>query len=545
MMNAQISEISARTMEVLVYAFQTLTLATKLVIFQKSTRMTKQISLQTPIDVDDITNALQIFFAITGFISPSSPRGTIDHLPAEILGQVFEYLSDDDILNLPHWLCAKGLLEKEGRCRFGQHHVWAEEKSVQKLVRFSRHPIIQEFVEELVLAIEVPQDIDLEIFLESHWHEKHGIVSMAPEDLSLENFHTLARIPGKDCQHCAGWPSLSQRWTEHRQFLRSFQGLKRNKKDIAAALRRLEHLSIITIDNLYRSEEARRDLGHRYFFNLDKRLHSNWPEVMFAPEPLSSLISAMWYSRLKLSSFRITGNGDSAWSDGGEVPLGLYPEFLFLGLLGFIGLRIFKNLRILELRDMCTYEQKWSRQEGVEKAKVVDSLSDLVIQCIIEPAASLEELTIHCTGLRKAGSTHGLLILPLYGYLGSNPCRPLSKLDLAYFMVSSNQFVRFLKAFTSTLKTLVLDDILLAKGRTSAFDKSTGISRVVQRWGTWEATFYKLKGLFQLQSLRLHSLMETDDDIFPLCEVHHPIGGDEEALLWLCGRSAATHFRVQ
>ena len=478
---------------------------------------------------------------------PPLPAVTINCLPAEILAKIFEHLSNDDILNLPHRISAKGLFDIEGRRRFSQHRTWIEKQSLQNLTRVSRHPVSRRYVQELIFCHEMPCELTLEHFI-AYWAMKHSssigrpLKSFYPyleaplkeyEEVTLENFHTLVGTPEGSCSVCSCWSSLSARWDAHQSTIKDLQKLQEDGEDIrmlAEAFNRFESPSAISIDNFHRSAEDRRDLGLRYFF--DTETDSNCASTcegsgnlyQYDSTFLRTVVKALLISNSKLSSFKIWGNANRSWYNDREST-GLSLSLNWITAVD----DAFSNVRKMELRGIWCM-QGYPMDRKPRRGGVLPLLCwEEDINNIIRSAVWLEELTIHFTSLRQTGTTYGLPDTVLDRLPGPNRLRHLKKLDLAHFRVQAARLVAFLQVSAKTLKHLILRDVVLH--------------------GSWESVFDELKGVYRLEILRLRSLQIITPNTIPSwvelcgCETPYQAGGDEEALAWLCGRSEVNPFR--
>ena len=554
-MKTRLSEAPGAKMDLLVYAFQSLTLTTKLVsrlprldidqlIFRRSTRKTDPVFSLPPVNIDELICAFQ---ALTVASKPTSSLPPVDiyQLPTEILAQIFKNLSNKDILNLPHRICAKGLFDSKGQRRFSRHRVWLETRSLQSLTRVSYHPVIRRFIQELSFGLEVPSDSDLENFLLIHWMYRHRKGRHMPKKITLESFHTLAEIQEDDCQYCRGWPSLSQRWTDHRSALRSWRELQCSRKGLnalAGAFRRFENFKRVSIDNFYRKEEERRKLGLRYFldkYKCDRRFKGTFA-IKHSAKLLGLIVSALSISDSKPNSFRLLGDASGKLNNGRKASVALNLSCLRYEVSPAAVSKAFSNLKKIELRGL------W--RSGLDTA-IRRPGSDMAVNRIVESAISLEELTLHYTGIRLTECINELPLLRLYRDLGPDRFVWLKKLDLAHFTVQPQSLSKFLKASAKSLEDMMLTDILLR-----GIGISSGIFHVVYLEGAWESTFDDLKDSFQLKTLRLDSLKILSQPRGQIvrhgfgdvqCEAPRQTGGDKEALAWLCGNSEINPFRLR
>jgi hypothetical protein len=497
----------------------------------------------SPLPVGDMDQLIIEFrkLKVTATRVSRSPAVTIDHLPAEILANIFEHLSNDDIYNLPYRICAKGLFEKEGRLRFAQHRTWIDKKNLQQLTRISYHPTIRNFVQELIVGYEMPCYIKLKHFLQEQWMDKHSIRSRAPRNIKLKNFHTLAGIPEDSCPFCDGWPSLSEKWIAHKSALKSLQELQNSGKDVKIleeALGRFESFNAITIDNFDRRDEERRKSGLRYF-NVPESYHlSRWPSFSkpsFSKQScntvLTTLIKVLSNTHSKPSSFEIMGNAGSRWHYDGMHSAALNTACFDYPFPSLTISNAFRNMKRMQLRGLWSINRSADDPQPRNLDSPLLSSSDKIMVCMLRSAVQLEELTLSFSGQYTFSPyTFGLPNIPLGRYPGTNRFRRLKTLHLAHFRLEPPHMDYFLKATAKTLTHLTLEDILLS--------------------GDWGSAFDKLKGIFNLQSLRLQSLKKITtpqrqgQDEYERYETPYQKGGDEEALAWLCGRSETNPFRI-
>ena len=96
----------------------------------------------------------------------------IDSLPPELLSEILEYLSDDDILNVPSGVFA--LSEVSISARFGTiEEIWLEVGCLKRLIRVARHPVISKYVTKLRFTVDRLDKISALKYLRSQWNSRH------------------------------------------------------------------------------------------------------------------------------------------------------------------------------------------------------------------------------------------------------------------------------------------------------------------------------------------------------------------------------------
>ena len=86
----------------------------------------------------------------------------MDLLPSEILSEIFEYLSNEDIINLPHRTVARGLSESQAIDYFEREiQLVLDEQSLQRLLRISKHITIAQTVTKLAITFTTSDRVDL------------------------------------------------------------------------------------------------------------------------------------------------------------------------------------------------------------------------------------------------------------------------------------------------------------------------------------------------------------------------------------------------
>lgn len=120
----------------------------------------------------------------------------MEKLPAELLFQIFEHLSNDDIINLPALITTRDLSDAEATRRYHTLWAWMEKGSLERLVQASKHKAIAKYATKITFTPERLLDLNERQYLHEIWNKcyYHGS-RMKPEDLSLDNLDELVRVP--------------------------------------------------------------------------------------------------------------------------------------------------------------------------------------------------------------------------------------------------------------------------------------------------------------------------------------------------------------
>lgn len=117
---------------------------------------------------------------------------TMDNFPPELLSEILEYLSDDDILNVPPSVFA--LSEVSISARFGTiEDIWLEVGYLNRLIRVTRHPIISNCMTKLRFTVDRLDKISACEYLRSQGDSRHDYSTRNPPDiLAFSTFNALA-----------------------------------------------------------------------------------------------------------------------------------------------------------------------------------------------------------------------------------------------------------------------------------------------------------------------------------------------------------------
>lgn len=432
----------------------------------------------------------------------------MDNLSSELLANIFGYLSDEDILNLPSNIIFFTLTVAKAQKLLHTMDIWLEKGSLERVAKISRHPILSGHVQELIFHNERLEDITSKEYLQSYWFTHHDKQrSRPPKNLSFDNYRKLAfkQAPGKS--------SLAANFGKYRMQLEDQKIVEEKQDDVRLLSIVFGHL--LNLDGIWIDNSSTTRLVHalgdawchgvehdpfgnsgsyltevlfKAMSNSDRKIplfqvmHDtqpgqwysislstiNFPKVLtkLPPNTLSSAVESL--RSLKLSSIRY-GIDEVQFRDAARATSCGY----------YWGIKIYK-------RD----EEKY----GTTKA-IAEMLSS---------ATLLEDLTLHFhADYTKPRYLPFTPYVPLHSMRGSNNLQHLKRLRLSTFKTREDQLVRFLLKVAGTLTHLDLDGILLDHG-------------------SWLSAFERLRGRFQqLETLKVgdqHHLYDAgigDDELGP------------------------------
>ncbi len=436
--------------------------------------------------------------------APGRPRLLLEMLPSEVLAETIEYLSNDDLLNLPYRVLKNGLLKAEGLRRFRQHRVWMDKKDLYRLARISNHPIIRQYVEELVFYLDKPREPD-KFDLRGHNRSLYLAYKKTSDDLQ----------------------KLTEDGTDIRILVMAFTSLP--------------NANTVTIDNIDRLLEERYELGAAVSVE-DQIYHGEYKlDGDHGTYLLTLLVKALAASPVKPATLQVISAATPAitrpdlrffYNGGGPrtaislagslytVPSSAYPAAF--GEMKKLDLR---DLRRTQLEDNHSY----FGSNGRELERVPGPFTE-PLERIVKSAVSISDLTIgHTTKGICAIRSEFMLDIQLSSLLEPGGHPHLRRLELADLVTQQWHMVGSLQACAPALTDLTLGTIHLNQG-------------------TWARTFDNLKGLFKLERLELGKLDmsgadckdETGQDKF-----HDVVGSDDSdnILGWLCGTIENNPYR--
>ncbi|MCJ1459525.1 hypothetical protein MMC28_009904 [Mycoblastus sanguinarius] len=256
-------------------------------------------------------------------------------LLAEILVNIFEYLSDDNLLDLPGSIVGKGLLEQEGTCRFHTITLCLEKADLERLMKISDHPIASKYVEVLIFGTDKALKLTWPEFLNYQWdmHTSYG-PPHPPSDLESRTFHKTVGVKNwQECAKCDGrrLRSIYESFSQASDVQHELEYSGSDVRMLSHALERLENVKELEIDNFYFDKEIKD-------YELDREDQSKKEPV---PLHLSNaalhqiLQSAVSLEHLE---FDFMNNRRSCISDQPDVPL--------FGILGSNKLHCLHTLKV-------------------------------------------------------------------------------------------------------------------------------------------------------------------------------------------------------
>ena len=375
-------------------------------------------------------------------------------LPAETLAQIFEYLSNEDIMHLPYRVLQNGLIKEEGLRRFKTCRVWLEKQSLYRLARISKHSIISKYVEELIFGIDAPFEVDLNNFIEYEFrcHSSQWDRTFTEEDQKRTTFKTFHELwldaKHGDCETRSGWESLEAKYLAMKKGSKEGDKIRRTGMDrniLIMAFRNLSNARILSVDNFFYTAAERRRLGAGCFS----------PAILIGVEYLefvrqdgyylfTVLIEALAKSLSKPDVFQVVEEPAAdtiASRDKRRLGISLselayrLPDSAYAAAFGAMKQIIFLGLEAIH--------EDYGAWKPLER--------------ILKSASSVVELTV---GDRKEDAptreTASVVKLPLGKCLGLGNHTQLQKLELWGFETRQWDMVKSLQAYALILKDLTL-----------------------------------------------------------------------------------------
>lgn len=417
----------------------------------------------------------------------------MNHIPNELLTEIYTYLPTADIVNLPFHMTSRALNEKEYKRCFSE--LYTSLNDLQQIVRISTNPSLADLVTKVTFSTKRPGFIGEKRFLKKAWkehvrrrnetldlaavkdwaspcHERgpapnQETTSMLPENLTLENFHELVEVAESECSYCHD-KSLKIQYACIKAKYLDWKSCHTSM--LTLTFSRLRNLREIWFENEKKEdfrkgnhEAADKALGiSPFLFNPPyNQCPTHWSNsnlyevVILALLPLQQ-VECVFPSNPRPRHFS-------------------YPQTDFHLLLG--------NLNVFISRSV----------DG--KILVDNDIEDLELEVILNPPAPIFRgfLSVSSIGtcvpvefgrarlyafmrsihvlrslkLVKADHSNNGPSMQLHRtrlLLGCKSCAYLSKLDLSGFMISQSAIVQCLKAAAKTLRSLRLYRIVLSAG---------------------------------------------------------------------------------
>ena len=451
----------------------------------------------------------------------------IEALPFDLLTKVYEYLLDDDILNMPSKWISAGLTESQAQALLGVMYVSLEKSSLSRLEKIISHPDLARHVQRLTLHDERVKDVTAYNYLFSHWsthHPRWGIV--LTKYPSFASYIKMAQV------QIEGDSSVTVGFGRYRTLLKEQQMAEESQDDVrilSKAFDLLPNLEVVSVDNSNK-HVVEKILGKAWCDDLKENNIANCGSHL-----MEVLFRAMSHSVRKVPSFEVMHNGERRNYRTNVSTInfpGLFaklpPNTIASAAQGLRSL----GLRSLhyELDEVDYHDAAYRVLDGCSwlhakhKGEVYDSTKGLAE--MLSSAPLLEDLTLTCLELCKVNYQRSHLpYLSLDSMRGLNDLLHLRKLSLGHFKIREDQFVRFLLKVAGTLTTIQLDGIWLDHG-------------------SWVTTFSDLRGKFsRLESIsigssRLYDAGEDDSGSGVLSSSRYVSFcvvscGDQHLLRWL------------
>ena len=137
---------------------------------------------------------------------------SISDMPSEILSSVFEYLSNDDLLNLSSDLLSKGLSASAAKARFEVFHCCINRESLGRLYRLSQCSFAADVVRQLTICTLKLVELTTEDIHELQWKRHltdYKIERPMPGCVTMRDIHEEVGVSSwRECRTCAGQSPL-------------------------------------------------------------------------------------------------------------------------------------------------------------------------------------------------------------------------------------------------------------------------------------------------------------------------------------------------
>lgn len=417
----------------------------------------------------------------------------MNHLPNELLTEIYSYLPAEDIANLPFHMTSRAFLDKEHKRCFNESYASLEKNDLLRLVRISTNPSLADLVTKVTFSTKRPGFIGEERFLKKAWKEhvrrrnkslcsaavkdwaSHGherdpapnreTTSKLPENLTLENFHELIGVAESECYYCHDKSLKMQYACIEAKYL---HWKSCHISTLTFTFFRLRNLREIWFENNKKEDIKRvnhgpadRALGIPPFlcnppYNQCPAQWSNsnlYEVVIQAVWPLQH-VECVFPSNLRPShfpkpqpDFRLSLGNLHVYisrSVDGKILVDNDIEDLELAIIP--NRPIFRGTLSVSSIDTCV-PVEFSRARLYAFMKSIHVLRGLKLACA-DDSTHGPSIRLHRTQL----------------LLACKSCAYLSKLDLSGYMILQSTIVQCLKAAAKTLRSLRLYRIVLSKG---------------------------------------------------------------------------------
>lgn len=107
----------------------------------------------------------------------------MERFPSEILSQIFESLSPNDILNLPFERTMQGLTRAQAELRFSTIRAHLSRSSLNRLKRISSHPLINQCVSKITIGLQMLNCIPQADNSDRMWYNPSEYMFSGDQDL--------------------------------------------------------------------------------------------------------------------------------------------------------------------------------------------------------------------------------------------------------------------------------------------------------------------------------------------------------------------------
>ena len=378
----------------------------------------------------------------------------MDDLPSELLAKIFDYLSNDDIINLPYRTVARGLPESKAIDRFKRKvEVSLEKQSLQRLLRLSNHTSIAQIMTELEFTLN-------KLVLLSAGPRKH-----------LEHFGGCYQnhvAPGSARQF--GLESDYYKTYERPSIAQTLNGGQDDHvRLLALALSSLPNVQTFSIDD-------GRGAGSDYWCPMDDQILKKGSYLM------GVLLKVLSRKELKVSEFRILSDASPLWvkreADTPEYTAALMQlsdRTIALAASNFTKLKLrsthsgtennlfYNDNNLTPLPRPCYSRVQKSGLEATRSRSLVKPAR--VVEQVLQSSFILEELKFEFIARRGWCEYMNLGPQVLINELrGSNPLACLRRVNFTRFKTEEKELAHFFLAISGTIEHILLDGIMLTEG---------------------------------------------------------------------------------
>ncbi len=405
-------------------------------------------------------------------------------LPSELLMNILSYLAENEILNLPLEIIARGLPDSSITSGFRTIEAALERQSLCRLYRASCHGGIAKRVTELRFSLGRLELLNRQEYLNSYWTTYVRPRRPPPPWLTYANYCELAQEASKD------FSTLTAYYERYRSKYDDQSIMERQRNDVdlvRRAIQNFPNLKTTSIDNA-RKLHTNRMLGDAWCYDVDPhptRTGSHLMEV---------LLKSMASCTPKCALFVVNADARPIWHQTGVYSVCMSTlltntstQAIASAVQNLRGLRL--TSIFYETDEICFADQhrnlpySWAHTFP-EDAVTSNYGSSQAIGAILRSAHLLEDLTLQL--LDNFHDNHVPLLkphLPLNLLIGDNALIHLSRIILGHFKIRDFELVAFFMAIAKSIENIQIGDIVLECGTwTSLFSKIRGQLERLQRF---------------------------------------------------------------